>query len=89
MYLYVRVHIKKYTENFAFLILRVLELFTLKVCEIFTYKHTETIKSLKSSLLFKKNLRESSFHKNATFSGFIFIRIGTNREVFKFALVYL
>ena len=30
-------------ENFSFLILRVLELFTLKVCEMFVYKHTETI----------------------------------------------
>ena len=33
---------KKYPENFAFLILRVFELFARKVCEMFVYKHKET-----------------------------------------------
>ena len=36
--------IQKYCpENFAFLILRIFELYTRKVCEMFGYKHTETI----------------------------------------------
>ena len=43
MFLYV----KKYSENFAFLILRILELFTRKVCEMFVYKYTETIEYIK------------------------------------------
>ena len=38
---------KKYPENFAFLILRILELFARQVCEIFVYKHTETIEYVK------------------------------------------
>ena len=37
------VHKKYYPENFAFLVLRILELYTRKVCEIFVYKRTETI----------------------------------------------
>ena len=40
----VRVHIKKYPENFVFFILRILKLFTRKVCEMSVYKHTESIK---------------------------------------------
>ena len=36
-----------YPENFAFLILRILELFTHKVCKMFVYKHTETIEYVK------------------------------------------
>ena len=43
------------TENFAFLILWILEFFTGKVCKMFVYKHTEIIEYVKSSLLFKKN----------------------------------
>ena len=31
------------------------QVFTRKVCEMFVYKHTETIEYVKSSLLFKKN----------------------------------
>ena len=38
---------KYYPENFAFLILRILELFTSKVYEMFVYKHTETIEYVK------------------------------------------
>ena len=38
---------KYYPEKFAFLILRILELYTSKVCEIFVYKHTETIECVK------------------------------------------
>ena len=33
---------KYYPENFAFLILRIVKLYTHKVCEIVVYKHTET-----------------------------------------------
>ena len=44
---YVPIHIKITSENFAFLILRVLELFARKVYEMFVYKHTETIEYLK------------------------------------------
>ena len=38
---------KYYPENFAFLTLRVLELYTRKVCVMFVYKHTETIEYVK------------------------------------------
>ena len=34
---------KYYPENFAFLILGILELYTQKACEMLVYKHTETI----------------------------------------------
>ena len=36
-----------YPENFAFLILRILELYTRKACKMFVYKHTETIEYVK------------------------------------------
>ena len=39
---------KYYPENFAFLILKVFELFTRKVCEMLVYKHTETIEYVKN-----------------------------------------
>ena len=39
---------KYYPENLAFLILRILELYTRKVCEMFVYKHTETIEYVKN-----------------------------------------
>ena len=39
---------KHYPENFAFLVLGVLELYTLKVWEMFVYKHTETIEYVKN-----------------------------------------
>ena len=39
---------KQYPENFAFLILGILELYTRKVCEMFVYKHTETIENVKN-----------------------------------------
>ena len=43
------VFIKKYSpENFAFLILGILELYTRNICEMFVYKHKETIESLKN-----------------------------------------
>ena len=38
---------KYYPENFSFLILRILELFTRKVCEMFVYKQTETMEYVK------------------------------------------
>ena len=38
---------KYFPENFAFLILRILELYTRKVREMFVYKHTETIEYVK------------------------------------------
>ena len=45
----------KYPENFAFLILRIVELYTGKVWEMFIYKYAETIEHAKINLLFKKN----------------------------------
>ena len=46
---YTFVFIKKYyPENFAFLILRILEFYARNVCEIFVYKHTETIEYVKN-----------------------------------------
>ena len=39
---------KKYPENFAFLILGILELYTSTVCAMFVYKYTETIEYLKN-----------------------------------------
>ena len=39
---------KYYPENFAFLILGALELYTRKVCEMFVYKDTETIEHVKN-----------------------------------------
>ena len=35
-------------ENFAFLIVRILELYTRKVCEMFVNKHSETIEYIKN-----------------------------------------
>ena len=37
-----------YLEKFAFLILGIIELFSRKVCEMFVYKHTETIEYVKN-----------------------------------------
>ena len=43
------VFIQKYCpENFAFLILGILELYTRKACEMFVYKHAETIEYVKN-----------------------------------------
>ena len=43
------VFIKKYSpENFAFLILGILELYKRKVCEMIVYKYTETTESVKN-----------------------------------------
>ena len=39
---------KYYPENFAFLILGILQLYTRKVCEMFVYKHIETIEYVKN-----------------------------------------
>ena len=49
--------LKYYPENFAFLIVIILYFFTRKVCQMFVYKHTETMEytMLKISLLLKKN----------------------------------
>ena len=38
---------KQYPENFTFLILKILELYTCKVCETPVYKHKETIEHAK------------------------------------------
>ena len=38
---------KYYSENFALLILRIVEIFTFKVCEMFVYKHAEAIEYVK------------------------------------------
>ena len=38
---------KNYHENFAFLILRILDLYNRKVCVMVVYKHTETIEYIK------------------------------------------
>ena len=49
------------TENFAFLILRVFELFTRKACKMFVYKHTKTTEYVKNQLTFQeKTLRENN-----------------------------
>ena len=45
MYVFIK---NKYPENFAFLILEILELYTRKICEMFVYKHAETIECLKN-----------------------------------------
>ena len=37
-----------YPENFAFLIVGILESYTGKVCEMFVYKHTEIIEYVKN-----------------------------------------
>ena len=39
---------KQYPENLAFLILGILELYTLKVCEMSVCKHPETIEYVKN-----------------------------------------
>ena len=39
--------LKYFPENFAFLILRILQLYTRKFCEMFVYKYTETIEYVK------------------------------------------
>ena len=38
---------KQYPENFELLILKFCELFSAKTCEMFVYKRTETIESVK------------------------------------------
>ena len=46
---YIFVFMKRwYPEKFAFLILEILELYTRKVCEMFIYKHTETMEYVKN-----------------------------------------
>ena len=40
--------LKYYPENFAFLLLGILELYTRKICEKFIYKRTETIEYVKN-----------------------------------------
>ena len=37
---------KCYPENFVFLILGILELYARKSCEMFAFKHTETIENV-------------------------------------------
>ena len=46
LYMFVLIQ-KQYPENFAFLILRILKLFNRKLCEMFVYKHTETMEYVK------------------------------------------
>ena len=38
---YVCIYLKQYPEDVAFLILRILEIFSCKVCEMFVYKYTD------------------------------------------------
>ena len=38
---------KQCSENFAFLILRILELFSREVCKMYVYKYTETMEYVK------------------------------------------
>ena len=70
--------LKQYLENFAFLILRNLELFTRKDSEMFVYKHTETTVYLKVAYFLRKTqtsrVNKSSIImiKNAKFSGYYF-----------------
>ena len=40
--------IKKSPENFALLVLRILELYTRNICEMFVYKYAETIEYVKN-----------------------------------------
>ena len=40
--------LKKFPENFAFLILGIDEFYTRKACEVFVYKHSETIEYVKN-----------------------------------------
>ena len=41
--------IQKYSpENFSLLFRKILELYTRKVCEIFVFKHTETVEYVKN-----------------------------------------
>ena len=49
---------KRYPKNFAFLILAAFELFTRKVCEIFVYKHTETIECVKKGAYFLRKIQD-------------------------------
>ena len=44
----------KYPDNFIFLILKILELFTRKVCEMFVYKYAKTIEYVKNQSTFKE-----------------------------------
>ena len=44
MFLFIQ---KYYPENFTFLILRILEIYANKFCEMFVYKDTETIEYVK------------------------------------------
>ena len=46
-YMYVFIE-KSYPENFAFLMLRIHESCTRKVCEMIVYKHSETIEYVKN-----------------------------------------
>ena len=46
LYMFVLIQ-KQHFENFVFLILRILKPFNRKVCEIFVYKHTETMEYVK------------------------------------------
>ena len=52
------VHFKKHEKNLSTLLkvtrLSLFEICVLQICEMFVYKHTETIEYLRSSLLFKK-----------------------------------
>ena len=45
---------KYHPENFTFCILRILELFARKVCEMLVCKQTQTIEYVKNNLLSKK-----------------------------------
>ena len=51
---------KYYPENFAFLVLGILELYTRNICEIFVSKHTETTEYVKNQLTFAEKYKLTS-----------------------------
>ena len=59
---------KYYPKNFALFILRMIELFTRKVCEMFVYKHTETIEYVKKIETLPVNNSKNFKIKNEKFS---------------------
>ena len=63
---------KKYPENFAFLFLKILELYTRKVCEMFVYKHfkrnVKTLQVNNSRILAIKNAKFPGYYFHMKFS---------------------
>ena len=40
--------LRKYPENFALLVLKILEIYTRKICQMYVYKYTVTIEYVKN-----------------------------------------